>query len=112
VHAGAARGCAGPVHHEGRAGRLPAAQVPTLAARVSRTDVDTIDAGAAEIDSQIGGVHYSEGLPAAWRKTARRDRVVSLLTGPRMPGTRAASRAGQGESLASLWAGLLPAQLA
>jgi hypothetical protein len=43
---------------------LPASVLPTLAARVSRTDVDTIDARAAEIDSQIGGVHYSQGLPA------------------------------------------------
>jgi len=91
---------------------MPATVLPTLAARVSRTDVDIIDAGAAEADRHIGGVHYGEGVAAAWRKAARRHGVILLLTGPRMPGTPAASRASNDENLASLWAGLISVELA
>jgi len=64
---------------------VPADPLHTLITRISLTDIDLIDTTASETEPgmQVGGVHYSEGIPAEWRRTARKHGVILLLTGPR-----------------------------
>lgn len=87
---------------------VPAEPSRTLTARVSRTDIDIVDPGQNPVDGQVGGVHYSEGIKAAWRRAALSDGVVLLLTGSRLPGEPGADARRPPADLGDLWAALVP----
>jgi len=72
----------------------------TIVGRVSRTDIDLIDPAAEGPETQLGGVHYSEGVQTAWRQAARTHGKTLLLTGRRLPG---ADETGTAEDLAQMW---------
>ena len=91
---------------------ISADPIRTLAARVSRTDVDLIDPAEDAVNGQVGGVHYSEGIHAAWRRAAARDGKVLLLTGSRLPGQPGAGPRQPDGDPGELWAALIPVHAA
>lgn len=91
---------------------ISADPIRTLAARVSRTDIDLIDPAEDAIDGQVGGVHYAEGIHAAWRQAAARDGKVLLLTGSRLPGQPGAGPRQPDGDPGELWAALIPVHAA
>src|ERR1019366_981409 len=75
---------------------ISADPIRTLAARVSRTDIDLIDPAEDAIDGQVGGVHYAEGIHRAWRRGAPREGKAGLPPPPARPAGRRPSAAGRG----------------
>jgi len=97
-------GLARLLEHGGQLG-VRADPVQTLAARVTRTDIDLLD--LAEDPGWIGGVHYSEGLPPVWRQTALDHGYVLVLTGRSIPITPGPVSP---QELEGLWGAIVPVQ--
>jgi hypothetical protein len=87
---------------------VPAEPSRTLAVRVSRTDIDIVDPTENPVNGQVGGVHYSEGIQAAWRRAALSQGMVLLLTGSRLPSGPGADTRQALEDLGDLWAAMIP----
>jgi hypothetical protein len=86
---------------------IPADPVRTLTVRVTRTDIDLMDPGEGGTFGQVGGVHYPEGVQAAWRQAALGQGHVLVITGPRLPGYTNA-RAGDDGDPGEIWAAIVP----
>ena len=66
-------------------GDRPEARLTTLlAARVRQTDIDLFDPAEGQRLGWIGGVHYAEGIDAAWIRAVLRQGVALVVTGPRL----------------------------
>jgi hypothetical protein len=89
---------------------VPAEPVQTLVAQVSRTDIDLLDPADTRVLGQIGGVHYSEGLPTEWRQAALGNGRILLISGRRLPGLSGSSARQSSQALRELWAAFVPVQ--
>jgi hypothetical protein len=89
--------------------------IGTVAARVSRTDIDLIDPDAEGPETQLGGVHYPEGVHAAWRQAAATHQKVLLLTGRQLPAPDAPrssdNRTQLERDFGELWAAIVPVRI-
>ncbi len=82
---------------------VPADPIRTVIARVSHTDIDLADPADPAALDWIGGVHYGEGLHAAWRRAALSEGKLLLLTGRSMPSPPRHDRRPFLEVLGELW---------
>ena len=58
--------------------------------------------------ADIGGVHYSEGIDAAWRQAVLSRGKLLLLTGRSLPGQPGPDPRRSLEALGELWAAVVP----
>jgi hypothetical protein len=91
---------------------LPADPIKTLMVRVSRTDIDLTDPAETRAFDWIGGVHYGEGIQAAWRQAALREKKLLLLTGRSLPSQPSPDPRRSLEILGELWAAVVPVRAA
>jgi hypothetical protein len=86
---------------------VPADPIKTLIARVSHTDIDLIDPAETAAFADIGGVHYSEGIDAAWRQAVLSHGILLLLTGRSLPSQPGPDPHRSLEALGELWAAVV-----